>query len=179
MAPLSRSKESFDLRILGCYHLFMKSLLLAFFVMGLGCAASGCGLEQSCTALGCTEGVGVTVKGVATKFMGALPITIKSCADGGSCLTVKVSEAGGAFVCEAADTGAFADCQVTPAGDLTLDLAFETTATSDSSEIRVTVVDSAGATVFDGKQTTKLIDVEANGPDCGVTCHQGEVLFTP
>jgi hypothetical protein len=157
----------------------MKSLLLAFFVMGLGCAVSGCGLDAGCTALGCTEGVGVTVKGVATKFMGALPLTLKSCADGGSCLTVKVSEAGGVFACEAAEAGTFADCAVTPAGDVTLDLAFETTATSDLSEIRVTVLDSAGATVFDGKQSTKLIGVEANGPDCGVTCHQGEVVLTP
>src|SRR5512132_817844 len=156
----------------------MKSLL-AFFVMGLGCAVSGCSLEANCTALGCTEGVGVTVKGVATKYMGALPLTIKSGADGGSCLLVKVSETGGVFACEAADPGKFADCTVTPAGDVTIVLAFDTVATSDVSEIRVTVLDSASATLFDGKQTTQLIEVEANGPDCGVTCHQGEVVLTP
>ena len=179
MTLLTRSKELVDLGIFGCYHPFMKSLLLAFFVMSLGSAASGCSLEQGCTAIGCTEGVGITLKGVATKFSGALPLTIKSCADGGSCLLVKVSETGGVFACAAVDPGTFVDCDVTPGGDVTIDLAFQSAATSDMSEIRVSVVDSAGATVFDGKQSTKLIDVEANGPGCGVTCHQGEVLFTP
>ena len=157
----------------------MKSLLiLASFVVGFGWTVSGC-LGTSCNALGCDYGVRITVKGVGVKHTASLPLDIKSCSDDGSCLTVKVSEAGGAFACDVGDTPTFADCVVTPAGDVSLNLAFNEIPKSDVAAITVTVLDRASTTLFDSTQSVALTDIEINGPGCGVTCQRGEALFVP
>lgn len=147
--------------------------------MGSGWAVSGCNLGLSCTALGCDDGVRITMKGVATKFAGSLPLVIKSCADGGSCVLVKVSETGGVFACEQEESPIFSNCTVTPAGDVSLSVVFHVAEEIDVATMGVTVLDSANATVFDGEQNAALLDVEANGPGCGVTCRRGEALFVP
>lgn len=146
--------------------------------MGFGWAVSGC-LGWSCNALGCDFGVRVTLKGVALKYAASLPLDIKSCSDDGACLLVKVSEANGVFACDIGDTPTFADCVVTPAGDVSLNLAFNEIPKSDVAAVTVTVLDSADAMVFETTQNVALHDIEINGPGCGVTCQRGEALFVP
>jgi hypothetical protein len=155
----------------------MKYLLLAFLTMGLGYSVSGCAL--SCTALGCDTGVHITVKGVATKFSSLLPFVIKSCSDEGSCVPVTIRQTDGEFVCEEGGPQAFVNCQITPAGDVSFDLAFAKTPKDDVSAITINVRDSMDTTVFTGTESTELADIEANGSGCGVTCQRGEVLFVP
>jgi hypothetical protein len=155
----------------------MKYLLLAFFTMGLGYTASGCVL--GCTDLGCDYGVHITVPGVATKFSSLVPFVIKACSDDGSCVPVTIRQTGGEFVCEEEGTQVFVNCQITPAGDVSFDLAFMTKPKDDVVAITVNVRDSMDTTVFTSTANAELADIEANGPGCGVTCQQGQVIFVP
>ena len=155
----------------------MKSLILALVIMGSGYAVSGCGF--SCNALGCDTGVHITAKGVATKFSSLLPFVIKACSDDGSCRSVTIRQTDGVFVCDEGDGPGFANCKVTPAGDVSYDLGFTKTPKDDVAAITVNVQDSAETTVFTGTASTELEDIEINGDGCGVTCQQGDVLFVP
>jgi hypothetical protein len=155
--------------------LFMKSLL-AFFVMGFGWAVSGC---FGCNAADCADGVQITMKGVAVKYAGLLPLDIKTCGDDGSCDVVKVSEAGGVFACDTVSSSSFASCFVTPAGDVTFHHSLVEIPESEVAAITVTVRDSANTTMFETTQNVALHDIEINGPGCGVTCQSGGALFVP
>ena len=144
--------------------------------MGFGWTVSGC---LSCTAVGCNYGVRITVKHVATRYAGSLPLSIETCADDGSCLLVKVSEAGGVFACDVGDTLSFANCVVTPSGDVSLNHAFKAIPKTDVAAIALTVRGSADTTLFETTQDVALHDIELNGPGCGVTCQSGDALFVP
>lgn len=178
MTALSWSKNHLIFRSAVAIDRFMKLLVLASFIMGFGWALSGC-LGLSCNALGCDYGVRITLKGVGLAYAASLPLDIKSCADDGACLVVKVSEANGVFACDIGDTPTFADCVVTPAGDVSLNLAFKDLPKNDAAVITVTVLDPADAMVFGAAQSVALHDIEINGPGCGVTCQRGEALFVP
>ena len=162
----------------------MKSYFLVSLISLLGCAVSGCNLNMGCTEVGCANGanesVSVALPGLAIKYAAALPLTIKACADGASCVTAAVSKDGADIKCELKSGPSSGNCFVEANGDVSIAVVLDAaTGAKASVTVAVTVTDSASAKVLDASKSATMSSTTPNGPDCEPVCHDGSVSFTP
>jgi hypothetical protein len=161
--------------------LFMKSLLLAFFTMGLGCAVSGCSEPLGCTEIGCSDSTRVSLTGIAEKYAGSLPLTIKLCVDGSSCITAELTKENGALTCRVASGTSHGGCAIQANGkDLDIEVALDSNAAAKAEvKLSVLVTDGTSAKLFEADKSVTVASTMPNGEGCEPTCHQAEASFTP
>jgi hypothetical protein len=162
----------------------MKTYFLLSFMSVLGCAVSGCNLNLGCSAVGCPNGaddsMSVAFPGLATKHAGALPLTIKACVDGGSCVTAEVTAEGNKIVCKVQGNLSSGTCGADVVnGDVSLVSVLDAaTGAKATVTVSVTVTDSASVKVLDDSKSAPLSGNAPNGPGCEPVCHDGAVSFT-
>lgn len=158
----------------------MKSLLLAFFTMGLGYAVSGCNVNMGCTEVGCADAARVSLTGIVDKYAASLPLTIKLCVDGGSCITAALTKENGVPTCTVSSGVSPSGCAITPSGAIDIDVGLDSKAAAKTAvTLSALVTDGTSAKLFEADKSVTLASVEPNGPNCEPTCHQGSVSFTP
>lgn len=159
----------------------MKTCFLLFFTTMLGCAVCGCSLNLSCTAIGCSDSARVSLTGLASKYGGSAPLSVKLCVDGASCVTAQITKTGGTLTCAIPGSAASSDCLINTSGnDVNVNLALDAAASKKASVlISVSVTDGTNAKLFEDQKSMTVDSVTPNGPGCEPTCHQGTVSFTP
>lgn len=158
----------------------MKTFLLAFFVMGLGCAVSGCNGVFGCTEVGCSDGASVSLLGMAEKYAGSSPLTVKMCVDGSTCVTAHVILASGALSCKIVEDISMPCTINTNTKDVNIAVLLDgKLSEKEQVTLSVLVTDGANAKLFEGDKSVELTDSQPNGAGCDPICRQGSVSFTP
>ena len=150
-------------------------LLLALVLAPL---APGCGGGQSCTLLGCSDGVGVTLPVFAAAHAMSLPLTLSVCL-GSECSTFQIDATGVAPVCYVKSAGNVL-CTIDGQGTVVLKSIPLPAGTADGAmvPVHVTATDKTGTKVADGTQTVTIATLQPNGPTCDPTCHSAEVTIS-
>jgi len=161
--------------------------LLPLAILGLSsfAACGGVGGEQACTDIGCVDGVTLKLPRLASKYMTALPLTVKVCtgAGGSTCVTSTVrAQAGQGPICEA-PVMAGVSCIVGGLPELDVEIVVPPSAAEIAAgklDVHVTVTDAMNMMVFDQTMSGVAIKTSTpNGASCPPTCHQATVAFTP
>lgn len=157
----------------------MKLYFLLSFASLLGVAVSGCNVGFGCTDVGCNNGVRVVLPGLATKSMGALPLSIEVCAGSGNCVTAELTKPASGVACELKSGAAPAFCSIDASGEVNVFVGLPASA-DDTAAITVTarVTDSASAKVLDTSKSITPIASHPNGEDCEPTCYGATVSIT-
>jgi hypothetical protein len=144
----------------------------------LALAFSGCQSSQECTLVGCQDGVGVTLSGIATKLASNLPVTLTVCLDA-SCSAFKLNHTGQAPTCTSLSAGNTL-CTIDGEGTVVLTTIPLPPGAAGGATLTVhaTATDGMGATVLDQTQMVTVTESQPNGPGCGPTCLGAEATFS-
>jgi hypothetical protein len=142
-------------------------------------SVSGCQSSQDCTLIGCQDGVGVTLTGLAAKPGLSLPVTLNVCLDA-TCSTFKLNHTGQAPTCTSMSAGNTL-CTIDGQGTVVLTTLPVPPGTAGGAALTVhaTATDSMGATVLDQSQMVTVVESQPNGPSCGPACLGAEATFSP
>ena len=151
----------------------MKAALVVS-VVALSGGASGCS-SQSCTAVGCLDGIHITVAGFTAKFT-SLPVTLAVCV-GGACESFQVLKTGAAPECKAL-SATTSGCAIDGQGTLVLTGLPLPSGVAGSVSVTATVTDKSAAVLYKGMSTASVTTSEPNGPGCGV-CESAAAAFAP
>jgi hypothetical protein len=133
----------------------------------VGCPLANCAFEGD-------QGVHITVENALDRFSGDLPATVTACA-GSRCVEVVMRLSGNTIACISNDIRA--TCEVGDDGTLKLD--FAVTLPDDPMAIRLAVVGTSGATLFEDTKTLPVTEDNPAGLDCPQTCREVDVVFSP
>lgn len=141
-------------------------------------------IERGCPEVGCIDRVRISLTGLAARFSGSLPLTVKACTGAGdaTCVTATVkAQAGQPATCEAHDDGSVR-CSVDPDGTLLVHW-FQPPTASDVArgkiDVHLTVTDAARKVLFDQTTTGTIELYSPNGPSCPPTCHHVSLTLAP
>ena len=156
-------------------------LFLAFAIAPLACTSSTSGGDQSCTLVGCEDGVAMDLGALATTYPN-VPLAVHVCLDD-KCQDAVVT----ASSCDQAPTGSGGSVPALvllcmPYGDGHVHiLANAPNALADptKTQLAISVTDATGAKVYEHVEWITLTSTQPNGPKCEPTCHQGSFAISP
>lgn len=157
----------------------MKTFLFLLPALAAGAAAPGCVTAHDCTLIGCSDGVGVVLTGLATKVATSLPVTLEVCADA-SCVSFRLDKTGAAPTCTGLSAGNIL-CAIDGQGTVVLTTVPLPTGTTGGTVVALhaSAKNKGGTSLFDATQMVTIVASQPNGPDCGPACYGGEATFTP
>lgn len=152
-----------------------RAIFLA--ALGLWTVGSGCAEVHECTLIGCADGVGVTLDGLATKLATSLPATLQVCIDA-TCSSFRLDHTGAAPACTSLSAGNTL-CSVDGQGTIVLRTLPLPTGTADGATVTVhaTATGKNSNVLYDQSTPVKIVASHPNGPDCEPTCHGGQATF--
>lgn len=164
-------------------------LVKAWAILGLaslpGCAPEDSVESPACTAVACAnsanDSVLVTFPHLIGDNDGLLPLAVKVCADGESCVTARVTLFNGWLSCTITGGARAGTCSVIQGGDVELFYTLDATAVVRSAHAPVTITGTVTnvvkTKVLDGSAAVEITTSTPNGDHCEPKCHGGKVSF--